>query len=362
MNNILLIVIDCLREDMVRGKYMPFLHSLKKKGIYFNNVYAQSSWTKTSIASMMTGKFPFEHGVNTIKDKLPDELPTLAESLTKKGYDTFHTTSHHYLTVGKSISRGFNSRFIDWGKDVNDIILIEELLKFTKQTTNPSFCYFHLMDLHPYYCNYNKYKETSLIVDSNLKLLLEGINKNNTMIIITADHGFGFGEHGIYAHNPGLYNELIKVPLLIMGGWKDCVMENYRNLKFIYELILNPNDCQLNKDEIIYSERWNTSNFQRIQAIIKDDWKLIYYSRLNKWNIVKSYFKIYNMKLFLNVIRAGKNYFKRRKVRFKYTGELFNLIEDSEEKWSYDNEPVYKALFWTMEHLIESSKKHQYDE
>lgn len=358
MNNILLIVIDCLREDMVREKYMPFLHSLKKKGIYFNNVYAQSSWTKTSIASIMTGLFPFEHNVHTIADKLPDNVSTLAEHLVKKGYDTFYATSNPYLWKGTGFEKGFVDSYCH---NVADSDLINEGLGYASQSNDNWFLYLHLMTLHPPYSKGMDYEKSVKEVDSILEAYLgdDLYLFKDRAVIITADHGYGFGEHGIYGHNPGLYNELIKVPLLVISPYGWGGKENsYHNLKMIYDVILTQSiSCE---DEIIYSERWNTSQFQRIQCIIKEDWKLIYYSPLNKWDIMKKYIGINNKTLFKNILQGSKNVWRRRKISSKYNWELYNLKNDPSENVNRIEEGViYWKLKEQMQNLINSSGQYQ---
>src|SRR5437660_2718888 len=91
--DILLVVIDTLRADRL-GCYgndrglTPFIDSLAARGWVFRNAYAQSSWTIPSVASLLTSRYPSQHGAFSYTSMLPDDELTLPEVLQANGYAT----------------------------------------------------------------------------------------------------------------------------------------------------------------------------------------------------------------------------------------------------------------------------------
>src|SRR5207249_3493449 len=89
----LLIVIDTLRVDRLgcygNGRGLtPFLDALAGRAYVFKNAYAQASWTKPSVASLLTSRFSSQHGVVRLGSVLPDTEVTLPEILHERGYRT----------------------------------------------------------------------------------------------------------------------------------------------------------------------------------------------------------------------------------------------------------------------------------
>ena len=111
--DILLISIDTLRPDHL-GTYgyerdtSPVLDSLAARGATFENAFAQSSWTLPSHVSLMTSTYPAVHQVDTERRSLPESIPTLAESLQARGYETTGFVSWIYLAAKFGFARGFD--------------------------------------------------------------------------------------------------------------------------------------------------------------------------------------------------------------------------------------------------------------
>ena len=91
--NVILIVIDTLRADHV-GAYgynrdtTPNIDQLAKEGILFKNAFSQSSWTRPSTASILTGLYPKNNGANTRQDRLTKEKVLFSEIVKEEGYST----------------------------------------------------------------------------------------------------------------------------------------------------------------------------------------------------------------------------------------------------------------------------------
>ena len=91
--NVIFILIDTLRADRL-GAYgyeratSPNMDALAARGIRFGEVESQSSWTKTSMASLMTARYPERTGIMRAEDALPDEAVLPSEIFSDEGYKT----------------------------------------------------------------------------------------------------------------------------------------------------------------------------------------------------------------------------------------------------------------------------------
>jgi len=110
--NILLIVLDTVRAESTSlygydRETTPFLKSFAKEGILFQNAIASSSWTLPSYASLYTGRFLHETGVN-FNTPLDSTYPTISEILRKRGFATAGFVANTgYCSAKRGIARGF---------------------------------------------------------------------------------------------------------------------------------------------------------------------------------------------------------------------------------------------------------------
>ena len=254
--NILFILIDTLRPDHL-GCYgyarntSLNIDKFAQNSILFTNCYSVCPWTNPTVASIFTGRYPgavFEPmGVRRAKYQiLPDELETLAEKLQSSGFKTVCLTAHPALNKGVGYGQGFEEFIILSNEDHSEVDR-----KFTKEIFSKEldkvkdskfFMYVHLMYPHKPYTPPQPYDTMfitepgertdrqagdflnaydgeirytdDLMGDFFGKMKKEGLLES-TYIIITADHGEGFWEHGLTEHGNSLYNELLKVPLII---------------------------------------------------------------------------------------------------------------------------------------------------
>ncbi len=203
--NILFLVIDSLRADMCFGKNRkvktPFIDSLARSGTSFIQAISIASTTSPCVTSMITGLYPFAHGVRTLSGyKLNSKYPTLAEILKRNGYYTCAM-----VTGPLSIELGLNKEFDEYiyrspGKHIYagfDRELREQIKKC--KLRDPWFLFVHLFELHAprqllknydfrQYGN-NFYERTLSCLDHHLKEIIENANLDNTMIILHGDHG-----------------------------------------------------------------------------------------------------------------------------------------------------------------------------
>ena len=156
--DLVLVVIDTLRADRLSAygyerPTSPGLEALAEKGVLFEDVTAQSTWTLPSMASMLSGRHVFVNAKH-----MPPAIPTLAERLKETGYETVAFLGNPALsTPASGYQRGFDDVLdrdstggANW--DASDLVLaVENWLKDHPPGDAPRFYYLHFMDPHwPY--------------------------------------------------------------------------------------------------------------------------------------------------------------------------------------------------------------------
>ena len=111
--NILIYTIDTLRADHsslygYARNTTPFLKKLGASGVVFDDCQAQATWTKSSIASLMTSLYSFTHGIRSDADTIPSGASTLAEQLRAAGYVTASIVSSPFVGRATGLERGFD--------------------------------------------------------------------------------------------------------------------------------------------------------------------------------------------------------------------------------------------------------------
>ncbi|MCS5634909.1 MAG: sulfatase [Myxococcota bacterium] len=249
--NVVFILIDTLRADRM-GAYgyqratTPNMDALAARGIRFQHVESQSSWTKASMASLWSGLSPEQTGVLRFFHALPTEVQLPAEILSEAGFRTAGTWRNRWVANNFGFGRGFDLYYrptpnrpadnirrhspSSHGLEGTDLDSTQAGVEFILgNRTERFFLYLHYMDVHQYL-----YSDSSPIygssfsdiydsalhwVDQNVGLLIdtlaaEGI-LDNTVIVIASDHGEAFFEHGGEGHARNLYWEVQNVPLII---------------------------------------------------------------------------------------------------------------------------------------------------
>ena len=256
--NVVVALIDTFRPDHlgVNGygrRTAPFLEGLIERSTVFERAFSTSSWTAPATSSLFTGLYPVRHGVTegfvahknrsaALEDlvgekialnRLPAGVATLAELLKGSGYATFGVATN--INIGSEIGfdRGFDrfSRIRDGsGEQVAQTL---HGWRSEIDAAQPYFIYLHFNDVHkPYEPRNPWYEETGdelarLIsaYDSEISYLdgvLEGLYhdfewRRGTLFVGASDHGEEFGEHGQFGHRFSLYDELLRVLLMISG-------------------------------------------------------------------------------------------------------------------------------------------------
>jgi arylsulfatase A-like enzyme len=273
--NVILISLDTLRADHL-GCYgygrptSPFLDTLAEDGALFEHTYAQSPWTLPSHLSMLFSLNSASHQVYFNDQKINGELPSLATHLKDRGYLTCGLTAGGYVSPIFGFSKGFD-RYDNptkghkerQGKDEAERLFEVTDRWIEDNHDKPFFLFLHTYQIHdPYVCPppYNsmfledegsapwsglalhalldeqggdrdftpeeranivalydgeiRYTDEKLLRPLVRRLKELGIY-DKTLLIITSDHGEEFEEHGGWLHGHTLYDEAIRVPLLI---------------------------------------------------------------------------------------------------------------------------------------------------
>ncbi len=171
--NILLIIVDTLRADRLEASrggtpLMPNLRALAENSAYFKEAYSQETFTKPSVASILTSLYPAVHGVRfgvlgsegrmpsgaraalEIRvDVLSPELTTLAEVLKRRGYSTVAVQTNMQLTAECGFAAGFDH--YEYLGPVSADVTTEKALGLLSALEEPFFAYVHYIDPHmPY--------------------------------------------------------------------------------------------------------------------------------------------------------------------------------------------------------------------
>lgn len=241
--NVLLISIDTLRPDRLScysTQYLqtPHIDALGSQGIVFERAFAHNPTTLPSHVNILLGTTPLYHGVHdNSKFKLGDDFLTLAEYLKEKGYSTGAFIGAFPLDSRFGLSQGFDvydesypsespTAFSAPERKAEEVI--EGAIDWLDAQRSKWFSWIHLWDPHTLYSppepfltefKDDPYSGEVAYIDAELGKLFDFFEKKgflqNSLIIITGDHGESLGEHGELTHSYFAYNSTIWIPLII---------------------------------------------------------------------------------------------------------------------------------------------------
>ena len=239
--NVLLITIDTLRADALSSyggpAKTPNLDALAAGGTRFDFAHAHAVLTRPSHASILTGTYPFQHGVRDHSGyRLKAGLPTIATMLKAQGFATGAFVGAVPLERRFGLDGGFDEYDDRFGRTGNnsDFTLaerpagevVETALKWIHQQPGRWFAWVHVFDPHaPYappppfdseYSGRLYYGEVAY-VDKALGPLLDAARAATrpTVVVVTGDHGEGLGDHGELTHGLLAYETTLRVPLIV---------------------------------------------------------------------------------------------------------------------------------------------------
>ncbi len=253
----------------------PNIDKLASEGVLFENVVSQAPWTLPSFASIFTSLYPSQHGAGFIEPgagsfghRMRSGFPTLGLMLLKQGYSTAAIINAPALAPEFGVDRGFEYYLTTprWDRRTADETTEDALRWIGRHNSEPFLMFVHYFDPHVTYeppapydtlfdpdytgplgnsfdrdTYFQKQKWLSNLDDPEVRKawdhiralydgeiaftdkavgdLLDGLEKlglrNNTLIVLISDHGEEFFDHKGFEHGHTLYEELIKVPLII---------------------------------------------------------------------------------------------------------------------------------------------------
>ncbi|MEQ9450245.1 MAG: sulfatase-like hydrolase/transferase [Pseudomonadales bacterium] len=250
--NIVWLVAESLRGDMMSSAYMPALADAAREGAVFSNHLSGGNGTRMGMFSMFYGL----HGTYWHSMLNARRPPVLIETLQGLGYEMLAQTSAHFSypefdkTIFSSLDQSqLHENAVSPDRWIRDQQNVDRGLDWIAQQQQPFF-YFQFFEAphagyyfpektavhHPYleHFNYasmnlatdigqikNRYLNSVLYLDSQfariLTMLRESGHMERTVVVITGDHGEAFMEHGRWGHNSDFTNEQIHVPLVILA-------------------------------------------------------------------------------------------------------------------------------------------------
>jgi arylsulfatase len=270
--SIVLVVIDTVRADHLtpygyERDTSPHIERLARSGTLFLQGVAASPWTGPSVASIVTGRYPDEVGIRGLRHRLPPSVPSLAQILRDAGYATAAVVSNALAGPAYGYHRGYDSFHFEHYKLQPEGSaappgqpyftadrVTERALAWIASAPKPFFLYLHYTDPHEPYLPPPRWRdrfvreasgfdETLLngkrftrvpldgdelaavrahyeaeiaFVDHEVGRLVDALG-NDVIVVLTGDHGEEFRDHGAFLHGHTLYQELLRVPLLLAG-------------------------------------------------------------------------------------------------------------------------------------------------
>jgi arylsulfatase A-like enzyme len=262
--NLVLVTLDTTRFDHTSlGSYerdtTPRLRALAAEGASFELAYAPTATTGPTHATLFTSLLPPEHGVIKNGVALDGDLVTLADHLSAEGWRTAAFVSSYVMSERWGWSQGFGhfddvfdpagatkrkksweGHTVDGGFDRRASVTTTRARAWLERQRDgrPFFLFVHYYDPHAPYLppvgfsgrfpseeptpldlSISAYDEEIAYTDDQLGSLLDALDEfglaENTLVVVTADHGEGLLDHGHMGHGVHLYDEQVRVPLLV---------------------------------------------------------------------------------------------------------------------------------------------------
>jgi arylsulfatase A-like enzyme len=262
---IVLVSIDTLRRDHV-GTYgyprptTPRLDALAREGLVAEDAVSVSSWTLPSHLSMLTSVDAARHGGTDMDHRFNGSVPTLPALLRTAGFRTQAVTSHLYVSSVYGLDAGFEH--LDFRQDRKAKEVADRAIALLDRVGDqPFFLFLHFYDPH---WHYDPPAETLKLFESSYAGSLTGLWQefskrprdqvspadlqhllalydgeiratddelgrvldhlaqrslaDSTLVVVTSDHGEEFLEHGHWEHQRTLYEEVVRIPLVLRGA------------------------------------------------------------------------------------------------------------------------------------------------
>ena len=259
---VLVISIDTLRRDHMSlygypRRTTPGLEALARESVVFDDAVSTSSWTLPAHASLLTSTYPSVHGAVNLNVGLSPAWPSVATLLQEAEFTTQALVTHVYLSTEYGFGEGFDRHV--YLPETRAEEVTKRAIRFLRAMGDRDFFLFvHYYDPHWHYDPPAPYDETFdpsydgdasgvwwdfkeldrdsidprdlhhiealydgeiLYTDRHVERLMRSMKElgifDKTLIVVTSDHGEEFLEHGSWEHQKTLYEEQLRVPLII---------------------------------------------------------------------------------------------------------------------------------------------------
>lgn len=268
--NVVVVVVDTLRFDHL-GLYgyerrtSSKLDAFASDAIVMETSYSNAPWTKPSVASLFTSLRPSQHGAEqeSSTNRLADSLITLPEVFRDTGYETVGISENPHVGADTGFAQGFERFVLREGFGADSAWVVKEMSRWFRErpTRRPFFLYLHFLDPHGPYASSiaqdfldgrttenphvasgrvgqlakdgglkapisdsdREYLEAlydaeirniDLDIESIFELLRENEVWEDSIVLVTSDHGEEFLDHGSLRHGYWLYDEALRVPMI----------------------------------------------------------------------------------------------------------------------------------------------------
>jgi arylsulfatase A-like enzyme len=258
-HNVILLSIDTQRADHLTSygyqhDTAPFIdRGLAKKGAVFENMVAGATSTSPAHMTMFTGMQASAHGLTQGLEGLAPWIYTVTEAVRSEGYETGAVTEDGWLGIHHGFGRGFNIYVENRSANIMaptgqvDVTFARAREWLQRHKDRRFFLFLHTFQVHdpfspppqyqslfrqhdgqpiddnsPWYLKWmNAYDQEIRYTDDEVRTLWREIERlglaENTIFIVTSDHGESFMEHGYFGHGAHPHEAVVRVPLIVRG-------------------------------------------------------------------------------------------------------------------------------------------------
>lgn len=273
LRNVVVYLTDTLRADRLRPYspdtrvQTPGLSSWAERAATFLGAHSQENWTKPSVATLLSGLFPWEHHATTEAAEVPASVELLSERLSDRGFHTGAFVANGFVSDRFGFRQGWGlfRNYVREGRRNLARFVAADVIEWLDQrpTDRPFFLYVHTIDPHvpyippsedialydpePYEGVVDFHRDRTLLErikaggvrlndrdrqrlgalydgeityhDRHFASVIEALERrglaDDTLVVFTADHGEELFDHGSVGHGHSVFEEIIRVPLIV---------------------------------------------------------------------------------------------------------------------------------------------------
>ena len=349
VRNVIVYLTDTLRADKLRPYRpstrvrTPHLDAWTRSAALLTRGHGQENWTKPSVATLLSGLYPWEHHATTEEAVVPNDVDLISERLGREGFYTGAFIANGFCSDRFGFQQGWRTfrNYVRQGLRNQAEFVAHDVLDWLdhRPDDQPFFLYVHTVDPHVPYMppsaelamydplpytgivDFNRDRELlehvkagSLTLnerdrehlqalydgeisyhDTHFGGIVDGLQSrglaDDTMVVFTADHGEEFWDHGSVGHGHSVFEELIHVPLIVRipgvtdgsseGARVDDVVGLVDVLPTIYETLGRPIPTDLSGQSFLPQLRGESSDAPRAAVTgFMEGWRAINVGRI----------------------------------------------------------------------------------